>query len=82
MSNLANYRASLKFNNPALVKKGFSSLYSDLYIVYELNTWPRNPAINFNLKIYLFGTVKLVKGTMKSKFTYHGRGIAFDVECS
>ena len=71
MSNLANYRASLKFNNPALVKKGFSSLYSDLYIVYELNTWPRNPAINFILKNCLLDTIKLVENTMKSTSTRH-----------
>ena len=86
MSNLAKNRVHLKFNNSVLEQKSFPSSYSNfilnLYIVYELNTWPRNPAINFTLKIYLFGTVKLVKGTMKSKFTYHGRGIAFDVECS
>ena len=76
MSNLANGRVNLKFNNSVLVKKSFSSLYSNfilnLYIVYQLNTWPRNPANNFILKIVLFGTVKLARNTIKSKLTYNG----------
>ena len=86
MSNLANGRVNLKFSNSVLVKKSFSLLYSNfilnLYIVYELNTWPRNPANNFTLKNCLFGTVKLRRNTIKSKFTYNGRGIAFDGEGS
>ena len=51
-----------------------------LYIVYELNSWSRNPANNFTLKNCLFGTVKLTRNADKSKFTYNGRGIAFDGE--
>ena len=54
MSNLANGRVNLKFNNSVLVQKGFSSLFSNfilnLYIVYEINTWLRNPVNNFTLK--------------------------------
>ena len=50
--------------------------------MYELNTWPRNPTNNFTLKNCLFGIVKLVRNTMKSKFTYNERGIAFDGEGS
>ena len=68
------------------MRKGFSSLYSNfilnLYIVYELNTWPRNPVNNFTLKNCIFGTVKLVANTIKSKLNYNGRGIAFDGEGS
>ena len=51
-----------------------------LYIVYELNTCPRNPTNYFTLKSCLFGTVKLVRSAIKSKFK--GRGIAFDGEVS
>ena len=53
MSNLVNGRVILKFNISALVQKSSSSLYStfilNLYIVYELNNWPRNPTNNFQL---------------------------------
>ena len=55
MSNLANSRVNLKFNNSVLVQKSFFSLYSNfilnLYIVYELNTWSRNPTNKFTLKL-------------------------------
>ena len=51
-------------------------------MVYESNTWSRNSANNFTLKICLFGTVKLVRNTIKNKFTYNDRGIAFDREGS
>ena len=62
--------------------KIISYLYNDfilnLYIVYEFNTKPHNPANSFSLKDCLFGTVKLTKNADKSKFTYNGRGIEFD----
>ena len=86
MFNLDNGRINLKFSNSASVPKGFPSLYTNfilnLYIVYELNTWPRNPANNFTLKNCLFGTVKLVRNTTKSRFTCNVRVIAFDGEGS
>ena len=76
MSNLANGRVNLKFNNSVLVQKRVSSMYSNfilnLHIVYELNTRPRIPANNFTLKSCLFGKVKLVRSAIKSKFTYNG----------
>ena len=82
MSNLANGRVNLKFNNSVLVQKSVSSLYSNfilnLYIVYELTTWPRILPDNFTLKNCLFGTVKLIGNAVKNKFIYNGRGIAFD----
>ena len=84
MSNLANAKLNLKFNNSVLVQIFFSSLYSNfilnLYIAYELNTWPRNPVNNFTLKNRLFVTIKLVRSAIKCKFIYNGWGIAFDRE--
>ena len=72
MPNLVNGRVILKFNNSVLVQENSSSLYSNfilnLYIVYELNNWPHNPSIIFTQKICLFGTVKLVRNAIKSKF--------------
>ena len=56
MSNLANGRVNLKLKN-CFSWKSFSSLYYNfilnLYIVYELSPWPRNPVNNFTLKNYL-----------------------------
>ena len=55
MSNVANGRVILKFNNSVLVQKNPSSLYSNfilnLYIVYKLNSLPHNPTNNFTIKI-------------------------------
>ena len=75
--------AILKFNNSVLVQVNSSSLYNNfilnLYIVYEVNNWPRNPTNNFTLKIFgLFGTVKLKRNADKSKFTFSGQIIVFD----
>ena len=54
MSNLANSKVVLKFNNYLSVQKRISSLYSNfilnLCVVYELNTWPRNLTNTFTLK--------------------------------
>ena len=86
MLNLAYGRVTLKFNNSVLVQINFSSLYSNfilnLYMVFELNTQPRNPANYFTPKNCLFDTVKLVRKAIKSKFTYNGRGISLDGEGS
>ena len=48
--------------------------------MYELNNWPCNPTNNFPLKSCVFGTVKLVRNTIKITFTYNGQGITFDGE--
>ena len=62
MSNLANGKVNLKFNNYALMQSS-SSLCSNfilnLYIFFELNNnWPVNTTNNFTLKNCLFGTIK------------------------
>ena len=56
----------------------YSNFILNLCIVYELNTWPRNPTNNFTLKSCLCGTVKLTRNADKSKFTYNHLRIAFD----
>ena len=70
MSNLANGRVNLKFNNTVLAQKSFDSLYTyfilKLNIFYELNHRP----------------IKLVRSAIKSKLTYNGWGKAFDEEGS
>ena len=83
-STMSNSRAILQVNNSVLVQKSSSSLSSNFilsfYMVYELTNWPRNPINNFALAYCLFATVKLTTNADKSKFTYNGRGIAFDRE--
>ena len=52
-----------------------SNFNLNLYIVYELNKLPGKPTKNCLLKICLFGTVKLVRKAINSKFIYNGREI-------
>ena len=56
----------------------YSNLILSLHIVYELNSWPRNQTNTFPIKKCLFGIVKLIRHTIKSKCTYNGQGTAFD----
>ena len=82
MSNLADGRAILKCNNSVVVQNSSSSLYGNfmltLFIVYELNKWPRNPTNNITLENCLFGIVKLTRNKEKTKFSHTGPEIAFD----
>ena len=85
MSELANRRVILISHNSVLVQKKFYSLYChfilNLYVVYESNTKAHNLNNNFALKNCLPGTIKLVRNSDKSKFSYNGRGIVFDRKC-
>ena len=58
----------------------YSNFVLKFYIVYELNTWSRNPTNNFTLKNCFLSTFKLTRNADKSKFTYDGRVITFDGE--
>ena len=48
------------------------------YIVYDLDTWPKHPLMNFTIRNCLFGATSLVKNNDKEKFVFSGFGIAFD----
>ena len=67
MTNLANGRVSLNFNN--LLYKNF---IFNLCMVYQLNDLPRNPTNTFTLTNCLFRTVKLTKNAHKSRSNYNG----------
>ena len=50
----------------------------NVYIVYDLDDWPKSYRINFTLKNCLFGVNNIIKSSNKEKYTYSGQGIAFD----
>ena len=56
----------------------YSCFILNLHLLYDINTWPRNPTNNFTLKNCLFDAVKLTRNANKSKFIYNGPGTAFD----
>ena len=50
----------------------------NVYIVYDLAAWPRNPTNYFKFKNCLFGAISIVKNSDKEKYVYREYGITFD----
>ena len=50
----------------------------NIYISYELDTWPIDLNSDFMLANCLFGALKLTKNTDPDKYGYSGSGIGFD----
>ena len=49
------------------------------YIVYELDTWPRNLTNSFKFKNCLFGATNIVRNSDTEKCVYSGYGITFNI---
>ena len=56
----------------------FSTKIINVYIVYELYDWPKNPTNNFIFKNCLFGATDIAKISDKEKYVYSGYGITFN----
>ena len=54
----------------------------NVYIIYNLDAWPRKPANNFKFKNYLFRETNKVENGDKEKYVYSGYGATFDNACS
>ena len=50
----------------------------NVYIAYDLGTWPRNPTNNFKFKNCLSGATNVVKNSDTEKYVYSGYGITFN----
>ena len=50
----------------------------NIYFIYDLAAWPRNPTNNFKFKNCLFGAANIIKNSDKEKYVYSGYGIKFD----
>ena len=50
----------------------------NVYIVYDLDVWPRNHTNNFKFTNYLFGATNIVKNSDKERYVYSGYGITSD----
>ena len=62
----------------AVEQNNYASKIVNVYIVYDLDAWPRNPTNNFKLKTCLFGASSLVKNRDKEKYVHSGFGITFE----
>ena len=77
---LSEYRVVIKFDKYPLVaeQNNYLSKIVNVYIVYDLGDWPRNPTNNFKVKKCLFGGTSIVKNSDKEKYVYSGYGITSD----
>ena len=74
------YRIGIKFDKDSLAveQKNYLTKIVNVYIIYDLQSWPRNPADNFKFKNCLFGATNVVKNSDKENYIYNGYGITFD----
>ena len=76
---LSEYRIGVKFDKVplAIEQNNYLNKIVNVYIVYDLDAWPRNPINNFKFKNFLFGATNIVKNSDKEKYVYSGYGITF-----
>ena len=73
------YKTGLPFNNTSSVadQHNYTKKVVNVYIIYNLDHWPRIPLRSFTLKHYLFGVTNIVKNNDKEKYAYSGYGVEF-----
>ena len=64
---LSEYRMGTKIDKDPLAveQNNYTTRIVNVYIVYFLDAWPRNPTINFKFKNCLFDTTNIVKSSDK-----------------
>ena len=72
----SEYRIGIKFHsNPLAVEQNnYLSKIVNIYIVYDLDAWPKNPTNNFKFKNSLFRATNVIKNSDKEKYAYSGCG--------
>ena len=78
--NLSGYKIRKKYDKDPLVVKqnNYPTKIVNVYIVYDLDAWPRHPTNNFKFKNFLFGATDIVKNSDKEQHVYNGYGKTFD----
>ena len=81
---LSGYRIGIKFDKDTLAveQNNYLNKIVNVYIIYELYTWPKIPTNNFKFNNCLFGATNILKNSDKEKDLYSGYGITFDSEGS
>ena len=77
---LFEYRIGIKFYKGPLAaeQNNYTGKIVKVYIVYDLDSWPRKPTNNFKFKNCLFGATSVVNNNDKGKYVYCGYRIKFD----
>ena len=70
----------LKFHKDPLAveQKNYLIKIINVYTVYDLDAWSRNPTDNFKFKNCLFEATNLVEKSNKVKYVHSGYRITFD----
>ena len=80
-SKFCEYIVGIKFDkDPLAVEQNNYLMYKivNVYIVYDLNAWPRYATNNFEFKNCLFGATNIVENSDKEEHVLSGYGIIFD----
>ena len=64
-------------NTSAVEQNNYLTKISNVYIVYDLDAWPKDPPTNFNFNNCLFGATSVVKKSDKEKWIYSDYGITW-----
>ena len=77
---LSEYGIGTKFDKDllAVTQNNYLTKIVNVYIVYDLDAWPRNPTNNFKFKNCQFRATNIVKNSDKEKYVYSGYGITLD----
>ena len=67
----------IQFIPSVIGKINYASKIVNVYIIYDLDKWPKNPLRNLTLQSCLFGVTSIVKSSDREKYVYSGYGIAF-----
>ena len=69
-TKISGYRTGIKCDNSILVveQNNYTSKIVNFYIVFNLDTWPKNLLNNFILKCCLFGATNIVKINVEENF--------------
>ena len=65
----------MKFDKDPLEQNNNLNKIVNVYIVYDLDAWPKTPLRNFTIKNCMFGAASIVKIRDKEKWVYNGYGI-------
>ena len=73
---LSEYRIGIKFDKDPLAveQNNYFTKIVNVYIVCDLDAWPKNPTTNFKLKNCFFGKTNIVKNSDKEKYVYSEYG--------
>ena len=74
------YKMGIKFDKYPLAveQNNYLNKIVNVYFVYDLDAWLKNPTINSKFKKSLFGATNRMKNSDKEKYVYSGHEITFD----